>query len=157
MGSYQEDVLEVYASAPGAEEGVRAIVRHYLSWMSAHADLGRFLLSSREPEVRASTSAALEALNERFYRVADEWLTSQIEACLIRPMPGELFRMIVVGPSEAFVRRWFAGRLSTPLQDAAEELAEAAWRAVCANATITGARAHAGRARRSRRSPRATR
>jgi AcrR family transcriptional regulator len=152
MATYQEEAIAVYASAPGAEEGVRAVVRHYLLWMSEHVDLARFLLTTREPEVRASTSERLTQLNERFYGQAGDWLRRQIDAGLIRPMSGELFRVIVVGPCEAFVRRWLAGRMRTPLPEAADALAEAAWRAVRDGAP-TAAPARAVRAPSSRRSP----
>jgi AcrR family transcriptional regulator len=130
LGSYQEGVIAVYAANADAEAGVRAVVRHYLAWAAANPRLARFLLTTRQPEVRAETDAQLHALNARFYGATEDWWRRQTEAGVVRALPREIVTTIVVGPAEAFMRRWLAGRTSTSLEDATRALEDTAWRAV---------------------------
>lgn len=130
LAYYQEEVLAIYAANPDAEEGVRSIVRHYLRWTAENRSLARFLLTTREPEVRAASNPSLEELNRRFYAETEAWRCAKVERGALKAMPSGIFRTIVTGPAEAFARRWLAGRMDIPIEAAAGQLAEAAWRAV---------------------------
>ncbi|MDA0350812.1 MAG: TetR/AcrR family transcriptional regulator [Chloroflexi bacterium] len=130
LAAFQQQAIEVYEQHPGAEDGVRAIVHLYLRWAVENPRLARFMLTAREPAVRAATDPELAALNRRFFEVSTGWGDRNIDAGQLRPLSPELFRAIVIGPAEAFTRRWLAGRFDSPVDDAAAELADAAWRAV---------------------------
>ena len=130
LAAYQKEVLDLLQRHPEAEAGVRALVRHYLDWMCANQSLARFLLASREPDLRGATDEALQELNARFYEETRAWREKQFAAGKLRELPPDVYRSVVLGPAEAYARRWLSGRAETPLAQAADMLAEAAWRAV---------------------------
>jgi AcrR family transcriptional regulator len=130
LADFQEQLIALYETEADAEVGVRAVVRLYLSWAAKNQSLARFLLTARPPEVRVAATPELEALNQRFFAASAQWQRAQIEAGRLRPVPPDAFRAIVIGPAEAFARRWLARRTKLSIAAATDELAEAAWRAL---------------------------
>lgn len=130
LSGFQRRAVEVYAAHPAAEEGVRAVVHLYLEWVAEHPSLARFLLTSRAPSVRSATDPELRELNRRFFAATAAWREANIDAGAIRPLSADMYLAIVVGPAQAFARGWLAGRTQTPIEEATEALADAAWRAV---------------------------
>ncbi len=130
LAAFQEQVIDLYETETDAETGVRGVVRLYLAWATKNRSLARFLLTARPPEVRVATSPDIDALNQRFFAASERWRTDQIEAGALREVSGDAFRAILIGPAEAFARRWLAGRTKTAIDRGTEELAEAAWQSL---------------------------
>lgn len=130
LGEYHRQALAVVREHPGAEEGIGALVRNHLAWIASEPALARYLLTSREPEVRRATRGPLRELNRGFMREMGEWIDGHVAAGRLRPLPVTLLYVIVLGPSHELARLWLAGRVREPIEDAAEALADAAWAAV---------------------------
>lgn len=130
LSEYQRAVLPAYAAEAGAEDGVRETVCLYLQWVAEHRRLARFLLTSREPDVRTASDPEMAELNQRFFSARDDWRRRHVASGALRALPSEVFRAIVLGPAEAFARGWLDDRFDTPIDEAMDQLADAAWLAV---------------------------
>jgi AcrR family transcriptional regulator len=124
---YQDGYRKVIrAHADDAEGGVKAMVRHHLRWVAGNRDLATFMLTPREPELVLATQAEVRELNRGLFGEIADWLSRHSE----RELPLELYYTIIIGPSQEFCRHWLAGRTRTPINKAADVLAEAAWDAM---------------------------
>ncbi len=128
--AYQRQMLDVLAAHPDAEDGVRATVRNYLRWVAENPKLARFLLTTPEPDLPNETIGDLEDLNGYFLSETAAWRRRHHVTGALRVVPSDLYRAVVIGGAEAFARLWLAGTTTTPLQQASDILAEAAWQAV---------------------------
>lgn len=127
LGEYQAGVVRVLGRAEGAEDGVRALVRHHLRWVERNPVRARFLLQSGAARVAAGEE--LKALNRDLATAVGEWVERQPA---IRPLRAEVFYAAVFGPAQELSRAWLGGRLPA-LRRLEDELAGAAWRAVRAD------------------------
>jgi AcrR family transcriptional regulator len=122
LRDYQQGVLAVLGRESDAERGIKALVRHYLRWVAAHPDLARFLLAGRPP----GAADRREEMNRELMTAVAEWLRGRG----LRPMPRDLFYVVLLGPAQEFTRHWLEGRTRTSITTAERNLAEAAWRAL---------------------------
>jgi AcrR family transcriptional regulator len=122
LRDYQAGFLAVLRRDPGAESGVKALVRHHLRWVGAHPDLARFLLAGPPP----GAAERLAPLNRELFAASASW----VERAGLRPMPLDVLHSVLVGPAQEFCRHWLAGRMTTSIKAAERPLAEAAWRAL---------------------------
>lgn len=130
LRDYQDGVVAVLRENPGAEEGVRGMVRHHLRWVQSKPDLARYLLSSREAEVVLATRGPLRELNRTFFGEVEAWLEPHRDAGRIRRLPFDVHHAILIGPAQELARLWLSGRTATDLEFAAGQLAAAAWNAL---------------------------
>jgi AcrR family transcriptional regulator len=124
LGEYQAGVLRTLKSAPDAEDGIKALVRHHLRWVERNPERARFLLDSGVARGRAAEEVG--ALNKSMFATIDTWVGSQED---LGPMRREVFFVSVFGPAQALSRSWLAHRAGS-LRQVEDDLAEAAWRAV---------------------------
>lgn len=129
LGGYQEEAAAAVRGT-GAEEGVRALVRHHLAWVAADPPRARFLLGSRPAEVAEATRDPLRRLNRAFFRAVRAWLDPHVETGRIRRLPFDVHHAVLLGPSQELARVWLAGRTDTDLEAAGAALADAAWNAL---------------------------
>ena len=115
LGDYQEGFL-----AALEQGGVRDAVAHHLRWVAGHPDWARFLLR------HATGGERLTELNRAFYAQVDDWFARH----RVRALPRDVRAAILIGPAQELSRAWLDGRSTTPPDDAAEALGEAAWRAL---------------------------
>lgn len=130
MRHYQEGAAALLAEAPGAEDGVRALVHHHVAWVVEHPRRARYLLGSRPAEVAEATRGPLRRINRGFFRAVRAWLDPHVEAGRIRRLPFDVHHAVLLGPSQELARIWLAGRADTDLEAAAADLADAAWNAL---------------------------
>ena len=123
----QKSALRVLPRASGAEEGVRALVRSYLRWVSKNRELACYLLTMRRAEFMGEAEAELEEMNRTFLLAVNDWLEASVRPGELPEIGQDLLLAILVGPSEDFARRWLRGKTTTSLRTAADTLAEAAW------------------------------
>ncbi|HXH22283.1 MAG TPA: TetR/AcrR family transcriptional regulator [Dehalococcoidia bacterium] len=131
--AYQRAFMAVLAACPDAESGVKATVRHYLTWTAQNPKLAHFMLTLPESE-RREIATVRPDVSWRFVAETGAWRRRYTATGVLRVMADDLYRAVVIGPAEAYARRWLAGLATTPLEQAIQELAEAAWRAVKAPA-----------------------
>jgi AcrR family transcriptional regulator len=132
--SYQAGGLAVLAGADSAQAGLRAIVTYHLRWIVDHRALAQFLLHHGEPEVSALAAEPLRALNENYRDQVKSWLDRVGADKTLRPIPYDVYAALVVGPAQELARRWIAGVTDIDIDTAAGLLADAAWRALRAEA-----------------------
>lgn len=131
---YLEAISESQASSMRAlkrarnlEDGIRALVRSHLRWVSRNRELAGYLLTMRRAECMNEAESKLERLNVAFRNALRTWLEDS-QAERERPAIGmDMLLAILVGPSQDFARRWLSGKTTISLRDASDVLAEAAW------------------------------
>jgi AcrR family transcriptional regulator len=133
LADYQTAAVALLQRGPGARAGIEGLVRHHLDWVSANADLARFLLAGRETEVRLASEAGLREANRDFFAAVEAWLEPHVAAGRVRRLPFDVFYALLIGPSQEFTRHWLAGRTAGSPQSAGATLADAAWRSLKAN------------------------
>ncbi|HEU4739594.1 MAG TPA: TetR/AcrR family transcriptional regulator [Solirubrobacterales bacterium] len=123
LSGYQAGVLRILKSAPNAEDGIKALVRHHLRWVEQNPEQARFLLDG---SARERAGEEVSALNKTLFAAIAAWVESQ-EA--IRSVRLDVFFVSVFGPAQALSRSWLAHQDGS-LREAEDDLADAAWRAV---------------------------
>jgi AcrR family transcriptional regulator len=126
LGDYQDGFVVTLQRAATTRDGITAGVRHHLEWIEANPDLARFLF------LGAATApvAELRRLNRRFFGAVTRWLRPAVDRGELLSLSPELLSALWVGPSQELARHWLAGRTREPVADAADVLAEAAWRSL---------------------------
>jgi AcrR family transcriptional regulator len=141
---YQRGLLDALHADPGAEGGVREVVRHHLRWVDANGARARFLLRRRETEVLEAAQLEVDVLNRKLFGALERWRRPLAAAGEIRDLELPLLHAVWLGPAQEYTRLWlqaperpkelfnaepvFPERAS--LLDAAPVLADAAWAAV---------------------------
>lgn len=120
-------------SEASLEEGIRALVATYLTWISEQPVMARFLLSARGL-VQSEAGPALKELNRDYFRRLRHWLEQWPETRALARQP--VFALAqIYGPSEYLARLWLDGVLPGAPSDHAEGLARAATAAITGTAT----------------------
>jgi len=130
LRDYQESFLGELDRHRRAREAVSSLVRHHLRWVRDNPDWSRFLYDHRQSEFVAAAEGAIRDLNEGFYRASGARWQGFLDSGEMIELPRDLMIAILLGPSQEFARNWVAGRTRTELEDAADVLAESAWRAL---------------------------
>jgi AcrR family transcriptional regulator len=131
LTDYQRGVAALLERGPGAEDGIKGLVRHHLCWVESNPRRAAFLLDHREAE--ASAGERLRELNLELLDRVREWLDPHVAAGRIRGMPLQLLYVIVIGPSQEYARHWLRDPERGPIRRAERPLADAAWNAVRAD------------------------
>lgn len=116
-------LTELHAHA-SAEDGVKAIVRLYLRWVSANRGAAGLLLGHRPDE------RALGELNRPFLAEVKSWWETHVHYGALRPMPLDLMNALWIGPAQEYTRHWLAGEIRRVPRAVADVLADAAWNAL---------------------------
>lgn len=119
--------LRALQRAKNAEEGVRALVRSYLRWVSRNRELAGYLLTMRRAEFMSEAELELERMNATFRDEFGRWFATRQAGRELPAIGTDLLLAILVGPSEEFARRWLRGKTTTSLREAGDTLATAAW------------------------------
>ncbi len=130
LRAYHTSLAERLARLRSPEALVRAVVTHYLEWLTDHPEQARYLLEHRrsspvravEKEIRAATRAAFEAYEARLAPFV-------IEGRVVK-LPAELYAALLLGPAQTLAAHWLPRGRSDELRAAAPALADAAWRAL---------------------------
>ena len=127
LEDFRQSSRQALAECTGAEALVKGLVRHYLHWVESHTSAARLLYRERHNRSLQSEESNLRAGTLDFVRDVQ----AGVQSGHIQRLPPALYQPIVLGPTIEFCRQWLSGRTGklTPSQ-AAESLAEAAWRAV---------------------------
>ena len=129
------DALERYQAAfaaeldrhPGAEQGIKAVVRRHVRWLEEEPDGARLLLGSR-PE--GAAAAGLAEHNAAFFALVGAWWKGHAAEGTVRRLPIDLLYAIWLGPAQEH-GRLRAGGVARPAAPAhVKALADAAWRSL---------------------------
>lgn len=128
---YQRGFLSTLRAASDTESGIKNAVRYHLTWVENHVTAARYLFAGSPATARKKSSR--ERWNGDFIKEILGWLQARVQAGDLRAVTPDLYNAIWVGPSQEFARRWLGGNVDTPIEEARDVLAEAAWQALRAD------------------------
>ena len=120
----QADFLSELRAHQAAGDGVRAIVRWYLRWVTANRTAARVLLGHR-PE-----RSELRDMNRGFFEDVLTWWQTHVHYGALRALPLDLIHALWIGPAQEYTRHWLSGEVKRMPRSVADELADAAWNAL---------------------------
>ncbi len=125
--NYQEGFLAVLEHESSARNGIFAVIRYHLEWVSRHPDWTRYLFEKAQAAFMASAADVFAGLNAEFMRRCARWLAVHVKAGTIRRLPPDMYVAILLGPVMEYTRLYLAGQTCTTPEHAIEELGSAAW------------------------------
>jgi AcrR family transcriptional regulator len=136
--SYQRELSALLLEKPTAEDGIKAMVRHFLSWSAEHPKLAQLMLAAEHAELRNLATADVRDLNRRLMVEIARWFGEHVkELPGLTKVPSDVILCVVLGSAHRFGQMWISGKIKTPIDKAAGPLAEAAWAGLVA---IAGAK-----------------
>lgn len=120
----QEEFLSELHHHPAAVDGVKAIVRLYLHWVTRNRAAASVLLGSRPAD------PALREMNRRFFAEVMAWWQTHVHYGTLRNLPLDLIHALWIGPSQEYTRHWLSGEVKRIPGSVADVLADAAWNAL---------------------------
>ena len=131
LRDYQVGFVAALEGAASTKDGIERGVRFHLEWIDSHRDLARFLLLGRDASVMVKTARPLRELNRRFLAAVSRWMAPAVARGELRAVGPQLLTALWIGPSQELARHRLADhRSQASLTDAAEVLAQAAWRSL---------------------------
>ena len=135
IADYQRGALEVLRAALDAGAGIRGLVRHFLLWVRDHRQLAGLMLSVERHELRALAAPQVKELNRAFRQPLRELISAHEATNALPELPEDVLLPALLGPARAYAGQWVAGRARTPLEEAADRLADLAWSGLAGPAT----------------------
>ncbi len=126
----QAFTLRALRRTTNARDGVHALVGSYLRWVQKNPALAAFVLSTRRAELVDEVQGRLDEMNDALQAELGEWMYANVRDGELPLAEMDVLITVLVGPSEAFARRWLRGRTTTSLKNAAEILGDCAWEAL---------------------------
>lgn len=120
----QDHFLAELRGHHSAEDGVKAIVRWYLRWVSDNQAAAKVLLAHRPDR------SELRDMNRQFFDEILTWWQTHVHYGALRDLPLDLIHALWIGPAQEYTRTWLSGHAKRVPRSVADELAEAAWNAL---------------------------
>lgn len=124
MVEVQQEFLSELREHPAAEDGIRAIVRWYLRWVTENQVAASVLLGSRPYD------PLLHDLNRRFFTEVRGWWQTHVHYGALRELPLDLIHALWLGPAQEYTRHWLSGDVKRIPRAITGVLADAAWNAL---------------------------
>ncbi|MGW0395471.1 TetR/AcrR family transcriptional regulator [Streptomyces sp. NPDC003042] len=130
MGQLFDAMTAALERSRTARTGVRALVQAYLDFTRDHRDAALFLHASAYSGYLAGHAEEIRAAKEAKLARMVAWMRARMEKGEIRPIPGPLLEVLVIGPPCEAAKRWLASTYDLDLDEAARLLPDAVWRSV---------------------------
>jgi AcrR family transcriptional regulator len=130
MTACQEGILGALAAAVDARAGVEGVVGAQLMWVERHRELARLLYGDLSDEVILAAEPQFSAANGAYVEAVSGWLGIQAERGEMIDGPFGIVHALWLGPAQEFARHWLQGRSRLSPTEAAQDLADGAWRAL---------------------------
>ncbi len=144
---FQRGYLEALEGAADARQGIGALVRYHLSWVVDNPDWARYLLRTRTDALQPQARQAPATPNEGFYAAMGARFSAQVQAGAIRRLPRSVYVALLVGPCQEWARMVLRDGSNPHMDEVADALADAAWRALGASTEPAAAAPRTGRSR----------
>jgi len=138
--AYHQAMLRAVDGEIGAAEGVAALIRAYMAWVTTNRPRAHFLFEQARAEWFEGIGQGLRAENAKFGEGVDRWRLPLVDAGDFLSMNAHVFASQVIGPAQMFCRAWLSGRDRTHPTRFAQELIDCAVRAVVAPTAKTKGR-----------------
>jgi AcrR family transcriptional regulator len=124
------DLLRKLKRCETAEQGVRTVVTQYSDWVTAHRDLARYLLNSRDIAFPPETKEQLREIHRSHIGEVFRWFAPFVRDGDMKALPVETYVPIISGPIQDYTRYWLAGQVQQSPAKVKTVFADAAWNAV---------------------------
>lgn len=124
------DLMRRLKRCGNAEQSVRMVVVQYCDWVTAHRDLARFLVHSRDIDFSEQAKEELRQLHAEHIRQIFEWFAPYVEKGEMKALPLHAYVPIINGPIKDYARGWLSGQIKEPPTKVKNVFAEAAWNGV---------------------------
>jgi AcrR family transcriptional regulator len=128
LHGFHAALLAPIANDAGAEEGVKALVRAHVSWVTKHPDRASLLHKLKRDGDVTETSEGISGANTKVFGALKAWIRGRTEVGDMRALPFHVWMALVFGPAMSLTGRWVNGPCVT--QKEREALERAAWSAV---------------------------
>lgn len=130
LRGFHAALLKPLAADPGAEAGVRALLRAYLRWVLAHPERARLLHSLRRSGELAGMEGVWTGPNEAAYAALGNWIGRRVAEGAMRRLPFTVWMALVFSPAHALTPDWVTRAEPSVPSAVRTALEDAAWRAV---------------------------
>lgn len=127
---YQASLTAALKDQQDAKQGIKALIEHHLKWVEGNAQWSRYLFEKRHWVFMADTEDEIESLNREFMKHTAGWFARHLQEGTLRSLGPDIYISLILGPCMEFTRQYLSGEARTSINQAVEELSEAAWRAL---------------------------
>jgi len=124
------DLLRKLERCKTAEAGVRTVVTQYCDWVTAHRDIARYLLNSRDISFPPETKQQLREIHRAHIGEVFRWFAPHVREGRMKALPIDAYVPIISGPIQDYTRAWLAGQVKESPAKVKAVFADAAWNAV---------------------------
>lgn len=124
---YQQGFLAALEDQYSARDGIFAVIRYHLQWVTEYPDWTRYLFQHSHAGFMASAKDVFAGLNAQFMKRCAQWIGKHVKAGTVRKLPPDMYLAILMGPLMEYTRLLLSGHTCTPPDHAMQELALAAW------------------------------
>lgn len=132
LQGHQQALLAAVEGAEDARSGITGGVAAYLRWHGEHREPAKILREPGPTRERPEAWKARAALNRPFFTALLAWWAGHAGAGTLRPLPPVLIHALWLGPARDLCDLWLQGVVPGDPADYADEMGQAAWRAVAA-------------------------
>ena len=136
-GLYVEGIRHALGTAaealrrqPGAEDGVKALVGSYMTWIQANPEMAAFCLRMRGSELLEPATEALAQVNREMEEGVLAWMAPHLESGALPVLEPTLYWAVLMGPSDHVAREWARDPERIDLERYRPVLEDAAWTAL---------------------------
>ncbi len=132
LRDFHASLLKPLGSDPGAESGIRALLRAYIQWVVAHPDRARLLHRLRRTGDLDGLDGVWAGPNEAAFATLAAWIERRMVEGAMRRLPFPVWMALVFSPAYALTPQWVTQVEPAVPAAVRRALEDAAWRAVAA-------------------------
>lgn len=124
------DLLRKLKRCKTAQDSVRTVVTQYSDWVTAHRDMARYLLNSRDISFPPAIKERLRQIHRDHIVEIFRWFGPYVRDGEMKALPIDTYVPIISGPIQDYTRSWLASQVKDSPAKVKSVFADAAWNAV---------------------------
>lgn len=132
------DVTTAFLNATTARRALDALVDAYVKWVRAHEEAARFLFFAGPAELNAQSREPLDGSKAKRLLPVFERIRGFVQAGWLRPLPVDVFEVVVVAPVAELSRRYVSGATHLFAEPGLQAVKDALWRSVACDPAQDG-------------------
>lgn len=113
VADYQAAIIKALARCETAADGIAAMIRGHIRWVTNNPDKARFMLDDARAAWFAKATDRLNTHNKAFGAAIERWRAPLTAQGHLREVPVGIFVATVAGPVNMLCRAWVSGRQLT--------------------------------------------